>query len=290
MKERGDISYSPHSRFDIISKDKRKRRTMMFAEIQEGQLHSRDKEILQIALLAGSILTSSSAETYRVEDTMERILALSEHQEVDVLSLLTALVVTITFEDKSYLTASRRIKSRFFDLYKIQRVNEISRALTANRMTLDEAYMDLILLSTQEKKNVYTNLMNFPFAWGFCMMGGGNILESFLAGLAAFLTVSVDFLLPKTIDQTFTPAFFKTMIASFFLAFFSKIIPSVRMDPMILGSLIMLFPGTTFTNGIRDMMKGDYLTAGGNLLSALATALALAFGAGFSLLLIDWIF
>ncbi len=262
----------------------------MDMEIREGQLHSRDKEILQIALLAGSILTSSAAETYRVEDTMERILALSDHQDVDVVSLLTALMVTITFDDKTYITAIKRIKSRFFDLYKIQRVNEISRALTSHQMTLDEAYMDLVLLSQQKKKIPHARLMNFPFAWGFCMMGGGGILESFLAGVAAYLTVVTDFVLPKNIDQTFTPAFFKTVIASFFLAFFSKLIPSARMDPMILGSLIMLFPGTTFTNGIRDMMKGDYITAAGNLLSAMATALALAFGAGFSLLIINWIF
>ena len=76
--------------------------------------YNKDKLIFDVALCAGVILMENGAETYRVEDTMERILSLSRHREMDVVALLTGLYVTLTLEDHRYLTAVRRIKDRTF--------------------------------------------------------------------------------------------------------------------------------------------------------------------------------
>lgn len=242
-----------------------------------------NREIFDVALLAGMILTSSGAETYRVEDTVERILRLTDQQSVDVVSLLTSLSVSVTYSDHTIYSATRRIKSRSLDLYKIQQTNEISRHLAQGTMSIEDAYVALLLLSKEKRKISFSKLMIFPLSWGFCMMGNGTILECFLSGLAASSMNLVDLVLPKNSNSTFTASFFKTVLTSLILVIFTKLIPGIHMDPMILGSLILLFPGTTLTNGVRDIVKGDYITGAGNLLSAFATAMALAFGMGLAL-------
>ena len=50
---------------------------------------TKEQQIFDIALLAGTILMTGGARSYRVEDAVERILSLSEHKERDALALLT---------------------------------------------------------------------------------------------------------------------------------------------------------------------------------------------------------
>ena len=52
------------------------------------------------AMLAGEIMLQSGAETYRVEDTMQRILDTSGAEITEVLVLSTALMLTVEDSEK----------------------------------------------------------------------------------------------------------------------------------------------------------------------------------------------
>lgn len=248
-------------------------------------LSDEKKTIMDLAILAGSILTESGAETYRVEDTMERILSLANPYDYQAISYLTSIMVTLTDEEGNNFTAVKRIKKHTIDLYNIKLVNEISRELVNHKIDYKEAENKLLDLY-KKKKDMSTNIIfRVLMSMGFTLMVGGHGPEIFLSGLAATSMLPTLKLLPKkAMGGDFIPQFMQSFVASLFLAAFARLIPSINMDAMIMGTLISLFPGNTLTNGIRDTLKGDYLTGAGNLLSAIASALAMAFGTGMALL------
>lgn len=59
-----------------------------------------DTKLLNLALDAGEIMLTSGAETYRVQDTMLRILSVSGRKHVEALALSTMLIVSLPREEK----------------------------------------------------------------------------------------------------------------------------------------------------------------------------------------------
>lgn len=49
---------------------------------------------------------------------------------------------------------------------------------------------------------------------------------------------------------------------------------------MIIGSIMPLVPGVAFTNGIRDIADGDYISGAVRLLDAILVFLSVAIGVG----------
>ena len=85
------------------------------------------KLLFDTAVFAGDVLMKNGAETYRVEDTMYRILKKSDLKTVQVLALMTGFVATLDDPSIDSLTVVRRINSRGTNLDKVNRVNNISR-------------------------------------------------------------------------------------------------------------------------------------------------------------------
>ena len=98
------------------------------------------KLLLDTAVFAGEVLMKSGAETYRVEDTMYRILKKSNLKTVEVLVMMTGFVATLDDPAIDSLTVVRRITNRGTNLDKIDRVNMISRAICGDKITLQESF------------------------------------------------------------------------------------------------------------------------------------------------------
>ncbi|MCI6157136.1 MAG: threonine/serine exporter family protein [Peptoniphilaceae bacterium] len=246
-------------------------------------LSERERKILDIALYAGEELMESGAETNRVEDTVSRILSLANPQSVHVVALLTGLYVSFTTEEGEIITAVRRIFDRRVDLDNIQIVNATSRRLAEGDINPDQARQ--ILKEREHKTASYAPWWFIGLSGaGFTMMLQGGILEIIIAGLCSLFSCLTGRILIDQRSDGFVPPFLNAFIIVLFIGIFHRFL-SFDLASASIGSLISFFPGTTFTNGIRDTMRGNFLTAAGNLLSALITAMALAVGAGFALLL-----
>ena len=95
---------------------------------------------VECCLLAGKLMMESGAETYRAEDTMDRM-ALSQHLTQSQ-SFVTP--TGILFSGKNNLpTRLVRVNNRTTDLEKIALVNAVSRKLSSEEMSLEEAYREL---------------------------------------------------------------------------------------------------------------------------------------------------
>ena len=98
-----------------------------------------DTKLLNLALDAGEIMLTSGAETYRVQDTMLRILSVSGRKHVEALALSTMLIVSLPREEKGPLSMARGVSDRSVNFEKICAVNNMSRSFVAGKITLEEA-------------------------------------------------------------------------------------------------------------------------------------------------------
>ena len=71
-----------------------------------------DTQLINLALDAGELMLASGAETFRVQDTMLRILNTTGREKVEALAMCTLLIVTLPREEKGPLSMTRGVRSR----------------------------------------------------------------------------------------------------------------------------------------------------------------------------------
>lgn len=244
------------------------------------------KRLAETAALAGELMLTSGAETYRAENTMAHILKKGTNARVTTLALTTSIMITIEDEDSNPLTIVRRISGGSIKLSRIVRVNEISRNYCDDKISLEEAYEQLLHIPSREYTPAIYNLSTVGIAVGFTMFFGGSWLEI----MAALLTSTVLAFLITLCKRFRVAGFVLNCVSSAGLAFTcialkNTIFPTIDTDVVIIGSIMPLVPGVAITNAIRDTLQGDYISGCARILEAFLTAVAIAIGVGFGMLI-----
>ena len=226
------------------------------------------KLLLDTAVMAGEILLESGAETWRVEDTMLRMLRMSGLKTADVLALTTGFVVTLDDPAMDSMTVMRSVESRATDLNRIHAVNQLSRDFCEGNIDLDALFhrvRDIYRAKSEIKKNLLAMMATTAgFAIMFGVYGGKkagmqsflvNCIGSFLLAVTSILCVHY---LPGTMD----------------------------LNVIIIASIMPLVPGVAITNAVYDTLHGDYISGAARMLEAFVTAAAIAIGVGLGMLLL----
>lgn len=250
-----------------------------------------DKEILQLATLAGRLLIESEAEGYRVERTVKQILSLSSGHQTEVYSSASGLFLALNDHqlDTDYANGSTvilRVSKRQNHLKKIDKVNQVITKLKENTLTISQAKQQLLALKDQEysihQQFVWTLLMIISYV--ILLRGGPGDLV-----IALIPTLLILFF--KLSDDEFGLNHFAvnvlmTTSLSFILPLIKvNVTDNFNTDIVIGATLMPLYPGTAFTNAIRDLMHMDYSTGLTRLVDAIVEALSLALGIGIGLAL-----
>ena len=114
-------------------------------------------------------------------------------------------------------------------------------------------------------------------------MLGANILEF----LSAFLsTILLTYVLTVLINNEFSYFFIYVIgggIAATFAIILSSIHPSMDMNKIIIGAIMVMVPGLAMTNAIRDSIAGDLISGIARAGETFIIAISIAFGVGFIL-------
>jgi uncharacterized membrane protein YjjP (DUF1212 family) len=254
-----------------------------------------NKKILETALLAGQIMTESNAESYRVEDTMNRILTTSNAAYAVAISLSTGLYMTLddpSFEGSGF-TGIKRITTRSNNLNKITLVNYVSRELTSGKISIDEAYERLQEIRHQgpqySKMQVSIGVIGLAAAFSFLFGGGLNEL------IAATINGIVLALLYRVVDKYYISEGFSNIIQAFVVTIVAYLLrtyllPGTNIDIVIVSTLMPMVPGTAITNSFRDIFHEDYIAGGSRAAEAFLNALMIALGAALGLALIGGLY
>ena len=98
------------------------------------------KLLLDSVVMAGEIMLESGAETWRVEDTMLRMLKMSKLKTAEVFAMTTGFTVTLDDPSMDSMTVVRRIENRSMNLERVDRINQISRNFCCGAMTVEEIF------------------------------------------------------------------------------------------------------------------------------------------------------
>lgn len=236
------------------------------------------KEVLEIALTAGQILLSNGAESYRVEETIERICE-AYKLPCECLSTAKGVFVSVIDESEEKITSLKKIRFRRVDLYRIELVNSFSRNLNEN------------IVSYEEAKSILKGIEDAPYfsftvrifaasmtAFIYALFFNGTLYDAFMSAL---ISIGIYYLLEKTAHLgffQFSEFFFSGFLIGGLSLFSESMLHFVSKDNVITGTIMILIPGVALTNGIKDIIYGDFSSGIAKFGEALLIIIAIGAG------------
>ena len=237
-------------------------------------------KLLDIASDLGYGLAMSGAETFRVEESVSRVLAAYDI-EAEVFVIPNCMHISIEPVVGRPQTRMRRIGSHGNDLDAVERYSNLSRRICAECPPPEIAAQWLAEANAQKRKYslpVYI-LGNALGALGFAILFGASLTDALLSGLCGIIVG----LILTWMDRLGANDFFRTIAAAFPMALvgytLNAFFPTVRSDCVIIGALMILVPGLLFTNAMRDIIYGDTNSGINRIVQVLLIAVAIALGA-----------
>jgi uncharacterized membrane protein YjjP (DUF1212 family) len=246
------------------------------------------KLLFNYALKTGRIMLENGAETYRVEDTMERILKTSHFEVVE--TFVTPTGFFMSFDDPSIETITRvqRLKHRTLHLHKVSEANDLSRKFCNGTISLEEAWAAINEVETSHLYHPITIILAVGLAAGFfSLMFGANFIDFIISFVIGTISGCVMQLLGKYKVSPYFISLVGGLIIGILAKYINSYLPlSTHLDLIIIGTLMPLVPGVAITNGIMDTIRGDLVSGLARSADAIVTATFIAIGVGIGLKLI----
>lgn len=253
--------------------------------ISQKERQARYRLLMDTALLAGKIMLQSGAETYRVEDTICRILHTSGLETAETFATVTGLFVTLADPSIDAITKITRVSEKQTNLSQVYEVNDVSRRLCCGVISVEEAYQELLRIKDKKEypnSMVYVGIiMTSSF---FTLLLGGGILASALAAINGLWIVACRHIAGRVKLNNFITDMLSSFIIAVATMLYAHVLDnSVIVEIIIVGSIMPLVPGVAITNAIRDTLQGDYLSGGSRAIEAFVIAACVAVGIGIGL-------
>ncbi len=250
-------------------------------ETEKDAENEAGKDILKFAVRAGELMLSNGAETYRVEDTMERILLAFQLKTVECFVTTTGIFSCIDDSKGELLTMVRRVRDHTINLDKVSQINDLSRRLVERKVSFQEAKQELSLIERiQTYHPALLVLASGVSCFGFCFMYGGTLLDSIASLLIGILLYLFVLFLRYKKSSSFILNILGGIVIGSLSLIFTRWGPGQNMDRVIVGAIMPLIPGLGFTNAIRDVLKGDFMSGLCRITDALIIAVSIAAGVG----------
>ncbi len=240
-----------------------------------------DEEVLDLALMAGHILLENGAEIYRVEETIDRICEYYGVNSENAFVLSNGIFLTAGNARESFFAKVQHIPVSGTHLNKVAAVNQLSREIVEGKHTIQDAYRILEEIRTMPgKKRWMQTLASGVGSAAFCIFFGGTFgdsLAAFAAGICLYLYVlwlSVPHL-SKIVGNIGGGALVTVVCCLLYLMGVGE-----NLNFMMIGTIMPLVPGVAFTNSIRDVADGDYISGSVRMLDALLVFFCIAIGVG----------
>ena len=243
--------------------------------------------LLDLAGDLGYGLLESGAEIYRVEESIQRLLTAYGVPHPDPFVIPNCIIVSFRTPEGRSLTQVRRMPSHGTDVDLIERYNDLCRRLCRETPELEEARRQLREITQTRRRYPFPALMAAycGVAASFCLFFGGSLRDALCAGLCG-LSIGLSL---TALTRLRANLFFKSMLCAALSALLTLGLVQFGLggnsQVIIIGSMMTLAPGLSFTNAIRDVMAGDMVAGITKLADALLTGVSVALGTGFALAL-----
>lgn len=241
------------------------------------------REVLDAAMEAGHILLENGAEIFRVEETVHRICKAFGVESLDTFVLTNGIFMTAGNEKEKKFARVHYIPVKGAQLHRVAAVNQLSREIEEGKYTIEEVKERLADIRVAPGYSIRTKIIMCALtSFSFCFMFGGNWMEaimSFIIGIVlGFYIYYVSGRFSKIVSNI-GGGMVITIMGILVLQLPISI--PMELSHLIVGPLMPLVPGLAFTNGIRDIANGDYLSGPVRMIDAILVFLSIASGVGF---------
>ena len=234
--------------------------------------------LLCLALDVGEGMLKNGGEVSRVEDTIERICRAYGAVHVEVFTIISVINAAVRMPDGSYSSQLRRVRQTRNNLNTLERLNSLSRKICAQTPSLDDFDDMLHELKKEQPYPAWVHFAASPIAVAvFCFFFGGGVVDALVTAVIGLL---IAFILEYPSARLNSMA--KTVISSFCAATIAGVaaifLPSLNVDAIIIGAIMLLVPGLMFGTAMRDLLCGDLIAGTLKILQALIQTLMIGFG------------
>ncbi len=238
----------------------------------------------QNALLSGMLdigeqMLCCGAEISRVEDTVERIGLAYGFKRVDVFTITSSIVVTAWTSPEDTLTQTRRIRTRAVDLERLNRLNALSREICEKKPDIGAMKAQIkAVLARRAFPAWMLYAASALIAGAFTVFFGGSLADALVSAvigvlLKKLMMLSIRFRLNSVVSNVLLSF---AGGAAALLALRLGLCDSYAKT--VIGDIMLLIPGITLTDALRDMFYGDLISSIQRLCEALLFSSAIAFG------------
>lgn len=237
--------------------------------------------LLDLASELGYKLAMSGAETYRVEESINRVMD-AYGIKAEAFAIPNCLHVTIETAEGKPITKMRRIGYHGNDLDSVEKYSNLSRRICIEKPDPSVAiqWLKETDCSLRKYKLPLYLLGNILGASGFAILFGGDFTDCLWAGACGMVIGLVNYYM----EYLKANQFFRIIAASFFMAALAYATGAAGLasnpDCVIIGALMILVPGLVFTNAMRDIIYGDTNSGINRIVQVFLVAAAIALGTG----------
>ena len=238
--------------------------------------------MLETAVRAGLILLRFGGETYRVEETINRICS-SYGLKCEAFAIPTGLIVS-AYGEKGITTVCKRIPLRTVDLQKVACVNALSRQIEKTKPDIKKVISELDNIEKSRPYSQISTVLGYALlAFAFSMLFGGNYYDAVSAFLVGAVLGVLQLSFPKDNSFPFIEYFIQSFSTVILCFVFSLIFHDTNVYIIIIGVLANFVPGVALINGVRDLLNGDYVSGLAKLGEAFMVLTLLSAGTGIAL-------
>lgn len=240
-----------------------------------------ERQIVAVALKAGQILLENGGEIFRVEETVSRICNYYGMKSTSVFVLSNGIFITSGDDKEEYLAKVIQIPVNHANLSRVADVNQLSREITQGQHTIEAAEVRLEEIENQKAKPKWLQILAAGISGScFSIIFGANVADAMCTFVVGILLYTYLLYIGKPhLSKIVGHILGGALICFLCLAFYCLGLGH-HLEIMIVGGIILMIPGVAFTNAIRDIADGDYISGSVRMLDAVLVFFCIAIGVG----------
>ncbi len=244
------------------------------------------QKIQKLVIGMAEALLCYGAEISRVEETIQRVSDHFQVEEVEMYVITNGLFINLHQQKDYTSTRLKYVPSIAVNLKKLCDINELSRRIEQENLPVDTALKRLEEIRNAENEPAWELILSSGVgaaAFGY-LFGGGlwDCVAAFVCGV--ILQMFFSFLEEKKVNiSKVLLDIIGGLLVTIICVIMNRIGVSDHLNLAIAGAIIPMIPGVAFTNGIRDIVDGDYLSGCVRLLDAILVFCSIAIGVGLGL-------
>ena len=231
--------------------------------------------------LAGKIIMENGGETYRAEETINRMGSGFGLEQVDSFAVPSGLFSSYRSKDGDPVTSVRRVRREGRNLTRVDEVNRVSRLVSAGKLDCGAALSQLREIEC--RPGSFAGMWCLPAAFlcaaGFTLLFGGNLPSIAAAGLVAALVQLMESALARFRTRGLAASILGGLLTALLPLLLALVFPVLETELIIAGAVMPLVPGLAMTNAVQDTMRGDMVSGISHGTQAALTACLIAGGA-----------